>query len=97
KPKGDRTVESQVSRRRCGLPLSWGGDKKSKSPPCRGKRDKSGAPSRVEIRKGWASPHFSHLRDALALSAQQNPKGDGTVESHLSKDTKRWGTRPPST
>jgi len=31
---------------------SW----RSKSPPCRKRRDKSGAPSRIKMRKGWASP-----------------------------------------
>jgi hypothetical protein len=37
---------------------SRGGDRKSKAPPCRRKRDKSGAPSGMRCEKGWASPHF---------------------------------------
>src|ERR1035437_3259347 len=29
-------------------------------PPCRKRRDKSGAPSRIRMRKGWASPQGLH-------------------------------------
>src|ERR1019366_9420716 len=37
--------------------LQWlTGFRKSKSPPCRKKRDKDGAPSGVSGGKGWASP-----------------------------------------
>ena len=60
---------------------SRGGDRKSKSPPCRRKRDKGGAPSRVERNKRMGQP-------------PKNPKRWADVESHPSKgggwSTRRW-------
>ena len=56
-------IESQWTARKreeMGVVLGIGGQT---PPPCRRKRDKSGAPSRIkvriEMRKGWASPQLS--------------------------------------
>ena len=46
---------------------SRAGDRRSKAPPCRRKRDKSGAPSGMRCEKGWASPRSAVAAAILRL------------------------------
>src|SRR5450759_3345999 len=62
-----------------GLDLASSTHGRSKSPPCRKRRDKSGAPSRIKMRKGWASPlvFIACLQGQLTYGEPHCSAGDG--------------------